>query len=263
VLNSAGLSGRFNPYIELNMKSIAARLQIDAMTKLRLWGGFSKIWNAMEKFPAMDAYLAGGVLRNIISGVESESKDFDFFVGGEQVDEFLCELSIVGKLTYGPFGSPRWRENETDKFYCDIIRIEQFNNGLWQCQDIIDVLNQFDFTANAVALDLRSGEIFNPQNGLRDAKNHIMRAVRFDYPDEAISESINLSRNCILWMRLNHYAKVLKYQTDSTTRHWILKNAHYISDANFFGSIFFIPEIDISAHCPRIRFDSKASFLPG
>ena len=43
--------------------------------------------------------------------------------------------------------------------------ISRFYNGLWVCQNIVDVLNQFNFTGNAIAMDLRSKEFYDPMNG--------------------------------------------------------------------------------------------------
>lgn len=204
------------------------------------WPGFSLISQAIESIPTLDIYLAGGVLRNYVSGSSLESKDFDFFVNGPQADfsQFLDFLHTHGDLDFGPFGSPRWRLQKNDEKYCDIVYIPRFDNGLWHCEDILDALNQFDFTANAIALDLRSDALIDPQNGMRDAERRILRAVRFDYPDEAISKELSLTRNCVLWMRLNHYAKLLGYAIDPITLQWLERNRHYASHQTLYDVVF-------------------------
>ena len=214
-----------------------------ALTSLRTWSGYAEIADAMRRFPSVRIYLAGGIVRNIVAGIAAHIKDFDFFIEGAEAHAFLAHLDRHGRLTYGPFGSPRWRAGDGDPVYCDIIRITHFNNGLWRCQDIVDVLNQFDFTANAIALDLRDGAVSDPQNGMRDARDHRLRAVRFDYPDEPISHFTTLSRNAVLWARLQHYAAVLHFDIEPVTQRWLDAHAHYAAELDEFAAVLFPPTI--------------------
>jgi hypothetical protein len=223
------------------------KLAEQVMERLQAWAGFALVAEAIDRFPLVNIYLAGGVLRNLLSESTTCSKDFDFFITGEGEDLFLQYLAERGHLSYGPFGSPRWHGPQSDSCYCDIISINSFDNGMWKCKDIVDVLNQFDFTANAVAIDLRTNELFNPQNGIRDAQQRIMRAVRFDYPDERISCSTTLTRNSVLWMRLNHYASALGFEVEHVTLEWLRSNLGYISDIANFETMFFKPIIDATA----------------
>jgi tRNA nucleotidyltransferase/poly(A) polymerase len=226
------------------MQTKTATLHENALHTLKSWKGFSSISDALERFPDVDIFLAGGVIRNLLADIEIPSKDFDFFVDGPNLDEFLHYLAVRGKLTFGPFGSPRWHHQVDDDSYCDIVLIRRFYNGLWHCRDIIDVLNQFDFTANAVALNLRSGAICNPQNGVDDATKRIIRAVRFDYPEEAISNTTSLSRNCVLWIRLQHYATVLGFDIEPVTQKWIAHHNSYAQYIPLFESIFYTPKLN-------------------
>jgi hypothetical protein len=226
------------------MQISSVNLAQKAMERLQSWPGFALVAEAMDEFPLLDIYLAGGVLRNLLANTTTPSKDFDFFITGVDEESFLEYLAERGNLNYGPFGSPRWHAPQADSCYCDIIRISRFNNGMWECKDIVDVLNQFDFTANAVALDLRTHELFNPQNGVRDAQQRIMRAVRFDYPDECISRSTTLTRNSVLWTRLNHYASVLDFEVEHVTLTWLRTHLGYLSDIANFEAMFFKPTID-------------------
>ena len=73
----------------------------------------------------------------------------------------------------------------------------------------------------------------------------IMRAVRFDYPDEPISSCCSLSRPSVLWIRLIHYAKVLKLEIEPVTIRWLLENSRYLSDVDQFGETFFLPNIEL------------------
>src|SRR5437588_4002043 len=144
------------------------------------WAGFSALERAMQIFEGTEVYLAGGMLRDLFIEASWPPKDFDFFLGGADVDPFISLLGEHGSLALGPFGSPRWWPAEEGAQHADVVPIAGFHNGLWKCRDIKDALNQFDFSANAVALDLRSKELFDPQNGRRDAREKIMWAVRLD-----------------------------------------------------------------------------------
>ena len=62
----------------------------------------------MQTFDRTEVLVAGGVLRDLFSGVDRPPKDFDFFVDGPEVDSFINWLGARGTLTLGPFGSPRW-----------------------------------------------------------------------------------------------------------------------------------------------------------
>jgi hypothetical protein len=220
------------------------RLHASVIELLEEWAGFSALESAMQTFNRTEVFVAGGMLRDLFSGASCPPKDFDFFVGGAEVQSFIDWLGDRGTLTLGPFGSPRWWPVGEVAQYADVIPITGFYNGLWKCRDIIDALNQFDFTANAVALDLRSKRLFDPQNGRRDAEASIMRAVRFDYPDEPISANCPLSRLSVLWVRLVHYANTLGFAIEPVTRDWLQDNARFGQDAEAFAGIFFPPAVD-------------------
>ena len=198
----------------------------------------------MATYPYLKAYIAGGVAREVIRGCRRGAKDFDFFISGADSDAFLRDLSRFGELSYGPFGSPRWTPSPNKRsIYADVIVIERFNNGLWQCEDMVDALNQFDFTANAIGFDLRSETILNPQNGVRDATRNVMRAVRFDFPDEPIPGAPDLSRLGVLWIRLVHYSNILSMEVEPHTKTWIMGNGRYSDQVSDFARTFFRPEL--------------------
>ena len=210
-----------------------------ALFVLRSWVGFDTIYGIMQTFPQLDLYLAGGVLRDIVLGRQYPPKDFDFFLGGENVNSALVRLGDRGTLSRGPFGSPRWFPAKDDTMYCDVIPIKCFFNGLWRCEDIVDVLNQFDFTGNAIAVNLRTGQFYNPQNGIRDLLHRVMRAVRFDYPDEPIAPGQTLTRKSVLWFRILHYAATLNLTIEQVTMNWIKKHHWFWEQTQAFNRTFF------------------------
>jgi hypothetical protein len=199
-----------------------------------------RVWlNISAQFGESEIYLAGGSLRDLLLKPDVDPKDFDFFVGGSGIEMILTVLAENGTIRNGPFGSPRWFPAEDNSVYCDVIPIRSFFNGLWRCEDILDVLNQFDFTGNAVAVHLRSGSLCDPQNGRRDLSRRVMRAVRFDYPDEPISTSTRLTRPAIVWFRILHYAAVLGFTIEPVTLAWIRQHIGFAEQLDEFVATFF------------------------
>ncbi len=205
---------------------------------LEAWSGFSIFDSLMKEYPGLDLYLAGGAVRDTILGIRSKKYDFDFFLGGKQVQSAISYLGLNGSMTLGPFGSSKWLPKWAT-LPSDIVPIDKFYNGLWICNDIIDVLNQFDFTGNAVAIDIRTGQFFDPQNGFRDLQNRIMRAIRFDYPDEPINQTLRITRPAVVWFRILHYASERNLTIEKITYNWLQLHNSYKTFRREFQSTFF------------------------
>lgn len=201
---------------------------------------FESILKMSINFNPGDIFIAGGAVRDILLG-NNNIKDVDLFIKKDVFNKFYEYFLTQGNLSKNPFGSYRWYPNSERPFYYDIIIIEEFFNGLWACENIIDVLNQFDITVNAIAIDLNSKEFFNPQNGLLHIKQKILRGVRFDFPDIPLSDSILLSRNSILWFRLQHYSNKLGLSIDLLTSKWLESNSYRIKDISLFRQYFYEP----------------------
>jgi len=203
--------------------------------------GFKEIHEKCLEIDAGNVFLAGGVVRDLFRYGKSKPKDIDIFIsdtGFKAIEEII---NSQGRRIENPFGTIRWFPNKKDEFYYDIIIIEKFKNGLWVCEDIIDVLNQFDFTANAIAFDLKTGDFYNPLNGLKHIKKKEFRAVRFDYPEMPVSDTIPISRNSVLWFRYKYYARKLDLSIEPLTAKWIEDNAHRNEDLDTFSKFFFNP----------------------
>lgn len=187
-------------------------------------------------------FVAGGALRELFCG-KKLSGDIDLFVS-QSAQIMLSEIiRNRGNAFYNQFGSTRWFPTVGDSFYYDIIRFDDFYHGLWKCIDILDVLNQFDITANAIAVDLNNGEFYNPVNGVRDAHQRVIKAVRFDFPEMFVSEEIKISRNSVLWFRYNHYCSKLGFDLEPVTKKWMIQNKNRIGDLDLFKKFFFNPTI--------------------
>ena len=207
---------------------------------------FSSLLELINDLPENNFFLGGGTVRDILSDDELPVKDIDMFLTAEALGKIRGFLVDNGSLVVNQFGTNRWYpKGPARNFYYDIIQIPKFYNGLWDCRDITDVLNQFDITANAVAFDLLSGQFFNPQNGLHDIKNKILKAVRFDFPELAVSKEIDISRNTVLWFRYNYYAQKLGYEIEPLTKQWIADNAFRSSEIEKFKQYFFDPNLHL------------------
>jgi hypothetical protein len=212
-----------------------------ALRSLEGWEGRFGLHKSMAAIRDIDVYLAGGVVRDAVWG-HRPVKDFDLFVQSENFEPFLHELGKFGQVEFGPFGSPRWHP-ATGGTYADVISIERFNNGVEKCQTISDALRQFDFTANAIAVSLRTGELYDPLGGVADILEGVMKAVRFDYPNEPISPHETLTRLEILWFRLTHYAHELGLRPDQATAIWLSDNERLSERLSRFSESFFPPKI--------------------
>lgn len=230
----------------LNLSTIpemGRSVEASVFDALREWTGFECLSGAMCRVPTIDVYVVGGTLRDLFLDRRFARKDFDFVVGGEGLDEFMDILTIKGPLLRNPFGLPRWAPDGCDQIYADILPIHLFDTGLGVCTQIADVLRQFDFTANALAFDLSRKTFHDPIGGRQDASTAIMRAVRFDYPDEPIAPASGLTRLGVLWIRILHYAAKLGFDIESGTLDWLRTNSRYINQRDAFAKTLFVPNM--------------------
>jgi hypothetical protein len=207
--------------------------------KLESWNGYKEVTRVMAQCPDLQVFLAGGAVRSCLIEELLPIRDFDFFLAGPSIQRAVDILSQAGVVKSTPYGSPRWHPVDDPERYADLIPIADFKPGLWKCEDIIDVLNQFDYTASALAFDLRTGTSFDPQNGLRDLLRGTMRMVRFDFPEGPFMPDSVLTRNAILWFRVLHYAAVLDLVIEPLTLQWLRSHQHYRHQASNFCSVFF------------------------
>ena len=208
---------------------------------LESWIGYPTVAEILAECKDLEIFIAGGAVRNCFIVPRREVRDFDLFLSGPSLDRALKILERQGILVQTPYGSPRWYPTQDSEYYADFIPIGDFKPGLWQCEDIVDVLNQFDFTASALAFDLRTKRGFDPQNGFRDLARRRMKMVRFDYPDGPFITGATLSRNAILWFRILHYAQVLKLTIEPLTLNWLREHRHYERQVTDFSALFFPP----------------------
>lgn len=202
------------------------------------WAGHEAIEKSLARFNNLNIYLAGGVVRDSILNNQISPKDFDFIITGSQVDDFFVWLKSQGKMGRGQFLAPRWFPSEESDCYCDLMDIRKWDTGLTRCHTVIDVLKQFDFTGNAVAINLRNNDFINPVNGFSDNTNRVLRAIRMDFPDLPIRDDTKLTKMAIHWFRFLLYSLRLDFEIDDATRLWLEKNLKYLEQKDIYCSEF-------------------------
>jgi putative nucleotidyltransferase with HDIG domain len=157
----------------------------------------ARILEGMRALPFAEIYEVGGSLRDELLG--REPKDLDFLVRGHDVDELLAELrrhgraeelTVAGRLVgarfwprFGPRGGievvPPRRETPIGPGEPDYtgnphkdFRIEPDPSLPVEAD-----LERRDFTVNAIARDVRSGELIDPFGGRDDLRRGVLRAV--------------------------------------------------------------------------------------
>jgi hypothetical protein len=240
-----GPQGRYDPALMTHAAGAAfmelALAYPEVLRRLESWSGYAAVQQVLDRFPDLRVFIAGGVVRNCLLDKQKPVHDFDFFLDGPSISSALAVFAQHGELARTPFDSPRWHPIGEHGCYADLIPIRDFRPGLWPCEDIVDVLNQFDYTASALAFDLRTGDGFNPQNGLRDLARRTMRMVRFDFPEEPFRADTALTRNAILWFRVLHYATVLGLTIEPFTLEWLRAHRHFHKQQTLFTDLFFDP----------------------
>ncbi|MDZ4229952.1 MAG: hypothetical protein U1C53_02330, partial [Candidatus Veblenbacteria bacterium] len=147
------------------------------------------------------AYLVGGAVRDLMLG--RPTKDYDLVVAGvpiPKLEHWLAEhgqVNLVGK-TFGVF---KWQPAGWSGEAIDVAlpRTEHVNIGSGQYRDFTiqsdpnlpieqDLLRR-DFTINALALDLKRGEIIDPAQGRADLSKGRIRTV--GSPEQRLNEDLS------------------------------------------------------------------------
>lgn len=203
------------------------------------------IWDILLDYQDIrEFYVCGGCIRDyIING--SGGKDIDIFVNcsKEELRMLVDYLEIYGHVVFGQYGSPRFYFNTNEEHYIDIVPFYNFVVSPNPIQTIDNLLENFDFTANAIGLNIKTGVIHDPVQGIADIKNHVLRAVRLDFPEKPVSEDICLSAVSVFWFRILHYQNKLGFDFEKQTKEWIIDNAYRIRDLEMFKKYFFTPNI--------------------
>lgn len=190
------------------------------------------------------AYVCGGAVRNALMG-KTDVKDLDLFINlpKERFDAVIEQLKKIGRVEYGQYGAPRLYIDGKDP-YIDIVPFTNFDGYGCPIHGVDDLLMNFDFTANAMGVNIMTGDFYDPVNGVKDIENKVLRAVRLDFPEMPVSDNIPLSAVSVFWFRLLHYQVKLGFTLDEKTEQWIVDNKYRMQDKEMFVKYFFEPLID-------------------
>ena len=199
----------------------------------------------LESYQPNTLFICGGCIRSLFIDENSTIKDIDLFVNMPKDDfgNFMNKVKEWGDVDYGQYGSPRlYIKNKC--FYIDIVPFFNFIVSSHPISSIDDLLANFDFTANAIALDVVTKCLNDSQNGIQDIHDKVLRAVRVDFPEKKVSKDIPLSAVSSFWFRLLHYQNKLNFALAPETKIWIINNRFRYVDLALFRKYFFDPQID-------------------
>lgn len=186
---------------EFNSEQVTQRLEEVRSEVLK----FEFLQRLHEEIPEAKVYLVGGAVRDTIVG--KESKDFDFVICEVETDklsEFLSNHGRVKDIESREFGVFKFHPNKipdgitlTEPIEIALPRSEKYSGGGTR-RDVKTISDpslpiekdvaRRDFTINAMALNLETGELVDPHDGVGDLGKGILRAVgdpeqRFNFED--------------------------------------------------------------------------------
>jgi poly(A) polymerase len=144
-----------------------------------------------KQFPESEIYLVGGAVRDALLGIK-EQKDYDFVVRNikpSDLNKFLekeGKVNLVGKNfgVYKFYPKGKKLEEAIDVALPRTEHSLDFSGGYRDFEvqsnykmDIKKDLSRRDFTINALAYDLKKGELVDEFRGLSDLKNKIIKTV--------------------------------------------------------------------------------------
>ncbi|MGB9678078.1 MAG: CCA tRNA nucleotidyltransferase, partial [Candidatus Ratteibacteria bacterium] len=141
-----------------------------------------EIINKMRDFSLekkINIFLVGGYLRDRF--LKKKSKDIDFVMEEDALkiaEEFSKKFNLPTPIFYGRFGTAMIEVDGIKLEFATARKESYYENSrkpiVEKCS-IYEDLARRDFTINAIAQDLITGEILDPYEGRKDLKNKIIR----------------------------------------------------------------------------------------
>ncbi|MCL1838807.1 MAG: CCA tRNA nucleotidyltransferase [Propionibacteriaceae bacterium] len=160
-------------------------------------------------------YLIGGSVRDALLGVSSSDLDFTTSARPEQIEELLRKVTPATWDIGRAFGTIGGHVTEADG--CDwIVEITTFRADSYDPQSrkptisfgdhLAGDLIRRDFTINAMAVSMETGELFDPFGGIVDLENRLIRT-----PSAA---EISFTDDPLRMMRAARFVSQLGFLTD-------------------------------------------------
>lgn len=157
-----------------------------------------------------EVYLVGGCVRDTL--LKKEAKDLDMIIRNLPMEKLKKELNQFGKtnLVGKSFGVLKFYPINQKGIEIDVaLPRKEISTGLGHKDfqvdydhtlPIKDDLGRRDFTINAIALNLQTGEYIDPYNGQKDLNNKIIRTV---FTNSFVEDPLRLMRAVQFAARLN------------------------------------------------------------
>ena len=176
-----------------------------------------------------EVYVVGGIVRDAFLG--KESKDVDLIIDGLSIDGILKILKPFGKasLEGESFSVVKFRPKgwEGEDYDIAVPRVDRKvgkgHKGFEVVTDgvtVEDDLLRRDFTINSMAVNVMTGELLDPFNGLRDIKKGVMRATD---PNAFVEDPLRIVRGI-------QFASRFGFDIEPETMKLMQKNSHLIKE---------------------------------
>jgi len=204
------------------MRELPSQL-IDVLDDLRSQEWVQKLAHNAE------VYVVGGIVRDAFLG--KESKDVDLIIDGLSIDGILKILKPFGKasLEGESFSVVKFRPKgwEGEDYDIAVPRVDRKvgkgHKGFEVVTDgvtVEDDLLRRDFTINSMAVNVMTGELLDPFNGLRDIKKGVMRATD---PNAFVEDPLRIVRGI-------QFASRFGFDIEPETMKLMQKNSHLIKE---------------------------------
>ncbi|MCK5672997.1 MAG: CCA tRNA nucleotidyltransferase, partial [Spirochaetales bacterium] len=148
-------------------------------------------------------FLVGGALRNHFAGMKATDFDFATDANPEDVQRIFNQVIPTG-IKHGTV-TVIFKGHQ---FEVTTFRIEgNYSNSRHPDQisfspSIFEDLKRRDFSINSIAMNLLTGEVLDPHNGIQDLKHKIIRAIG-DPVERFTEDGLRLMRACRFTSQLN------------------------------------------------------------
>lgn len=178
----------------------------------------------------LESYVIGGFVRDLILKRDFK-KDIDIVAVGSGIELALKVSELLPNKpkvqVFKTYGTAMLRFEDTEIEFVG-ARKESYNlesrNPLVENGTLVDDQNRRDFTINALALSLNSGDfgtLLDPFNGISDLENKIIKTP--------LDPDITFSDDPLRMLRAIRFATQLNFNIEESTLNSITKNAERIN----------------------------------